>query len=462
MPNLLGGDDAGRIPAADLAAAVDEPTAKGIAAGVDRLVRTRRLGEGTALPTVRALAVALRVSPTTVAEAWRILGDAGTIETLGRRGTFVTGWDPAAHLPSDDGLGEKAELAHDLRLAVPDPALLPDLGRALARAPDYVDTGFNQYRSPPVIGPLVRYAERTWPFPFQALTCAYGGYDALLQVFEVLVRPGRRVVVENPTSAQGMEIVDALGGEVVPVACDAKGMLPSALSEALARHPVAVLVQPRCACPDGRAMTQQRARELAAAVAACPSRPIVIEDDPVPALARTPAVTLGRRLPGQVVHIRGWSKSHGPDLRLAMIGGAASVVELVEGRRRLGAVWTSRILQGAFAAMLDDPAAVRRVERAASVYAERRTALAAALAERGVPTYARDGLTLWVPVRDERAALLSLAGHRVAAGPGSRFTVPPGNGDHLRVSVTLLPVDAVENVADLLAAAAAANHSRIV
>lgn len=458
----LADDSTPRIGAADLAASIDEPTAKGIAAGVDHLVRVGRIRAGTALPTVRALAVALRMSPTTVAEAWRLLGSAGTIETLGRRGTFVTGWDPSAHLPDDDGLGAKAELSYDLRLAVPDPAYLPDLRRALARAADHVDVGFNQYRSAPVIGPLRAYAEETWPFPFQRLTCAYGGYDALLLVCEVLIRPGRRVVVENPTSAQALEIIEALGGEAVPVPCDAEGMLPAALETALAKNPVAVLIQPRCACPDGRSMTPRRARELATAIAGCPARPVVVEDDPIPALARTPPVTLGGRLPDQVVHIRGWSKSHGPDLRLAMVGGAADVIERMEGHRRLGAVWTSRILQGAFAAMLDDATARRRVARASEEYAHRRELLADALAARGVSTYARDGLTLWVPVHDERTALVNLASHRLGAGQGSRFSVAPTDGDHLRVSVTLLRPRDVDHVADLLAAAGRATHTRMV
>lgn len=451
-----------RIGAVDLAAAIDDPTARGIAAGVDHLVRVGRLRAGTALPTVRALAAAMRMSPTTVAEAWRLLGSAGTIETLGRRGTFVTGWDPSAYLPDDDGLGSKAELTYDLRLAVPEPSYLPDLDRALARATEYVDSGLNQYRSEPVIGPLRAYAEKTWPFPFQRLTCAYGGYDALLLVFEVLLRPGRRVLVENPTSSTALEVIEALGGEVVPVACDAKGMLPEALRTALTRNPVAVLVQPRCACPDGRSMTPARARELAAAIARCPSTPVVIEDDPIPALAQTPPVTLGTRLPDQVVHIRGWSKSHGPDLRLAMIGGAAEIVERIEGHRRLGAVWTSRILQGAFAAMLDDPVARRRVARAGREYARRRQLLADALAARGVPTYAKDGLALWVPVHDERTALVALASHRLGAGPGSRFSRPPSGGDHLRVTTSRLKPTDVEPVADLIAAAGTPHLSRMV
>ncbi|RNI23312.1 GntR family transcriptional regulator [Flexivirga caeni] len=44
---------------------------------------------GTRLPTVRGLAVDLGVAPGTVAKAYTELERAGTIETRGRKGTFI-------------------------------------------------------------------------------------------------------------------------------------------------------------------------------------------------------------------------------------------------------------------------------------------------------------------------------------------------------------------------------------
>ena len=48
------------------------------------------LPAGTRLPTVRAVARELGISPTTVSEAWRSLARAGAIQTRGRSGTFVS------------------------------------------------------------------------------------------------------------------------------------------------------------------------------------------------------------------------------------------------------------------------------------------------------------------------------------------------------------------------------------
>ena len=70
-------------------AAIDEPTPRGIAAAVNRLIRGGRLVTGDRLPTVRDLARSLGVSPATVSEAWQALSAVGAIESRGRAGTFV-------------------------------------------------------------------------------------------------------------------------------------------------------------------------------------------------------------------------------------------------------------------------------------------------------------------------------------------------------------------------------------
>src|SRR4051794_21656555 len=74
---------------ARLAAAIDSRNAHGIAAAIGRMISSGDLAVGTRLPTVRELAAALDVSPTTVSEAWRTLAAVGAIEPRGRLGTFV-------------------------------------------------------------------------------------------------------------------------------------------------------------------------------------------------------------------------------------------------------------------------------------------------------------------------------------------------------------------------------------
>ena len=64
------------------------------------------------------------------------------------------------------------------------------------------------------------------------------------------------------------------------------------------------------------------------------------------------------------MHIRSFSKSHGPDLRLAAVGGAGDVVTAVANRRLLGPGWSSRILQALLLELLQDPATPAVMEAA--------------------------------------------------------------------------------------------------
>ena len=59
-------------------------------------VSSGSLQSGAQLPTVRQLAVELRINPNTVAHAYRELERAGVIATRQGRGTFVTAGQPRA------------------------------------------------------------------------------------------------------------------------------------------------------------------------------------------------------------------------------------------------------------------------------------------------------------------------------------------------------------------------------
>jgi len=67
---------------------------------IKHLVATGRLKPGDQLPTIRQLAVDLRVNPNTVVHAYHELGSQGVISTQQGRGTFI-----AAH-PDEGRLAE--------------------------------------------------------------------------------------------------------------------------------------------------------------------------------------------------------------------------------------------------------------------------------------------------------------------------------------------------------------------
>lgn len=436
--------------------AVDDRSARGIAAAISRLITEDVLTVGTRLPTVRELARELSISPTTVSEAWQTLARVGAIETRGRLGTFVLNAagpvGPRRYRRVTEGPGH---FAQDLSTGTPDPQLLPDLGPSLARVSRNNLT--TSYLDLPVLPALDEALRAAWPFPPQALTVVDGALDALDRIVSLVVHHGDRVLVEHPCFPPLLDMLEQLGAEPIGLAMDEHGIVPSMLAAALDQSPVALFLQPRAHNPAGTSLSAARAAELAAILAH--TAIVVIEDDHAGDIAAAPYVSLGTYLPDRTLHIRSYSKSHGPDLRLAAIGGAGPIIERLVERRLLGPGWSSRLLQAVLLELLHEPAALAAVAEARAVYADRRHALCAALTERGVTFTGHDGINLWVEVPDERTAIVTLAARGIGVAPGTPFLVNASITDHLRVTVGQVR-DRFEDLADHLAAAAAPGPGR--
>ena len=439
----------------DLEAIIDDRSAKGIAATIGRLISAGDLAPGHRLPTVRELSRALGVSPTTVSEAWQTLALVGAIDARGRQGTFVrqpTGpGSPRRYRRVTEGPGH---FAVDLSTGTPDPALLPELGPVVAQVSRQSLT--SSYLDQPVLPRLDERLRESWPFVPDDLTVVDGAMDALDRIARVVVRLGDRVVVEHPTFPPLLDLLEQLGAEVIGVDVDAEGMVVEQLRAAVAADPVAVFVQPRAHNPTGVTMSARRAKALAAVLAS--SRATIVEDDHSGDIASGTLVSFGRFLPARTVHIRSYSKSHGPDLRLAAVGGSGEVVQAVANRRLLGPGWSSRILQAVLLEMLDHQPTIAAVRAARDEYARRRSVFVDALSERDVPVTGTDGINLWMEVSDERSALLTLAAQGIGAAPGEPFLVRPDR-PHLRVTVGLVG-EGTQRLATQLADAAALQPAR--
>jgi DNA-binding transcriptional MocR family regulator len=198
-------------------------------------------------------------------------------------------------------------------------------------------------------------------------------------------------------------------------------------------------------------MSRRRAQQLSGLLE--PHRTLVIEDDSVHGLSPAPALSLGAWLPDRVLHIRSFSKSHGPDLRLAALSGPAELVRLLDARRHLGQGWSSRLLQRILARLLTEPAALAQVTAAGEEYARRRAALVGALADRGVRVGGTEGMNIWVPVQDETAAVVRLASQGIGVSAGTPYAVLPQRSGHLRITAGLV-ASGHEELAEQVAAAA--------
>ena len=431
------------VPAESVVAFIEDRSPRGIAAAVHRMIRAEQLHPGDRLPTVRELAVALGISPATVSEAWQALGSVGAIQARGRAGTFVrdvaeptrpTRYLGIAGAPAED-------TAVDLSTGTPDPALLPALHEAIERFSLGATAWTSSYLDEPVLPALREHLENSWPFRAQSLTVVDGALDALSRIVDQIVGLGDRVVMESPGFPPLIDMLDRAGAEIIPVAMDEQGVIPAELTRALAAAPVAVFVQPRAQNPTGTSMTRLRSSQLAEVLAG--SRAWVIEDDHCGDISIADDVSIGQFLPERCIHIRSYSKSHGPDLRIAAIGGAADVIDPLIARRMLGPGWTSRLLQAVLLDLLTHADPQEAVARARSAYARRGTLLRENLKDLGIDTSPGDGINVWVPVEDERSALITLAASGIRVAPGSPFIVvgddvSPGG---LRVTSGRLPDD---------------------
>lgn len=440
----------------------DGTSPREIAASVARAITSGRIAPGERLPTVRALAEELGVSPATISHAWQALGRAGLIISRGRAGSFVRAPDAEWLPPRTQGLaGHLGDARLDLSRGTPDPLLLPEIGRALSRVS--ARAGTSSYHDLPVIPELARALRDAWPYETEVITVVDGALDAVSRALESVVRFGDRVAVEVPGFPPFFDLLDALGAERLSIAVDEHGMVPASLSENLRSKPRAIVLQPRAQNPTGASMTAERAAELAAVIGAQPDggRIVIIEDDHSGQISTAPDVSLGLHLPDQVLHVRSFSKSHGPDLRIAALGGPAALVDRIVARRMLGPGWTSRMVQGLLADLLSDGRSMAEVAEATRQYYTRQRTLATALAGWGIHPARSDGINTWLPVHDERTALVQLAAAGIRVAPGSPFLASDvrsggparSGGDFVRVTVGLVREDA-EAVAAALAAAA--------
>ncbi len=417
--------------------ALEARSAAGLAAEISRLVTDGTLAPGERLPTVRDMAAELGLSTGTIAAAWRALAQAGVVTSRGRSGTFVRAerrdWlsprvrgmavDRSATPPPPSGLGGRGGhgIRLDLSLGTPDPAMLPSLERALAGARPRADTG--RYHDLPVLPDLHDVLAAEWPVgTVEALTVVDGALDGISRAVEQVVRFGDRVAVESPGFPYIYDLIDATGGIVLPLESDADGILPASLARALAQRPSTLVLQTRAQNPTGVSMSGERARRLAEVLLTVPGgRAVtVIEDDHSALIATPPAVTLARWIPAQVVHVRGFQVARarsayrrprrtGPDRR----------TDRSPPHARPG--WTSRPAAGGPArtadrfALLDRAGAHRpsRLPRSARPHGR-------GLRRLGIDVGAPDGINLWVPVRDERAAVVYLAAEGIAVAAGGR------------------------------------------
>lgn len=407
-------------------------TATEIAESVRQQIERAELAPGDALPPVRALADDLQVNRNTVVAAYRHLTQAGLVEARGRAGTRVA--EPTA--VAQEGFA-RGTVLRDLGTGNPDAALIPDARTALGR----IASRPVLYGEPVIDTDLDRWAT-AWMRDAVAderplrLTVTGGASDAIERLLAQTLTRDDAVALEDPCFLASLNTVRLGGYRPVAVPVDAEGMTVAGLRAALDAGVRAVVCTPRAQNPTGASLSARRAADLRAVLADHPYV-LVIEDDHFSLLSSQPFHSVIGPDHQRWALIRSVSKFLGPDMCLAVTASDPDTAERLARRLNPGSQWVSHLLQRLGLELLTDAHARAAVAAAADHYATRNLVAAAAFTAAGVPTAARDGLSLWVPLpAPARAVAEQLMRRGWLARPGDEFVLSdPAAAHHLRLTV---------------------------
>ena len=430
-------------------------TAGELAASIEHAVHAGVLVPGETLPPIRQLASTTRLSPVTVAAAYRRLRARGIVIGEGRRGTRVRPNPASPVLPSDQR--PPAEGLFDLATGNPDPELLPSPGSAVSR----LGASLRLYGEPAIHSRLLAFVAGEFAaddVDARHVAVVSGALDGIERLLREHLRPGDRIAVEDPSLPALHDLLGASGFSAVPIRLDGEGPRPDSLADALGEGVRGVVLTPRAQNPTGAALSKPRAAELARLLRKR-SEVLVVENDPAGPVSGAPYFTVSGEAPRWAV-VRSVSKFLGPDLRVAVMVGDELTIARVKGRQSLGVRWVSHLLQELTLALWSDPSSGRRLAHASDVYAARRGALLDALNRLNVSAESRSGFNVWVPVHEETAAVQHLSACGWAVAAGERFRIR--SGPAIRITTAALPVTLADALAADVAAAVRPSTARIL
>lgn len=390
---------------------VDGKRASDISDSVETAIREGRLTSGAQLPTVRALADRLEVSPSTVSAAYRYLRQRGVISTHGRGGTRVHSRPPVEakqqrhHDPSMRdlrGLAHEAALGqimreaiselNEQRLADDDQVLENHLAKSFSA--DGLDT--------------------------EQVIALGSSREALARILESHLLPGDRVGIEAPSSSHITDVISLNGLEAVPIDIDHEGPLPASLASVLPRVS-AVILTPRAQAPTTATITATRASELRVTLRERPDV-LAVEWDFHGPTSGADYETLVDPTRSRWATIRSFGDLLGGHLTLAGLTGDPVSLARVLGRQRLSGGDLSPLMRRLAVDVLAHPGTPRRAEGLARQHGSRRIVLLAALRNRGIIAAGQTGPTIWIPTHNQAATTLGMETKGWLVGQAERPT----------------------------------------
>jgi 2-aminoadipate transaminase len=293
-------------------------------------------------------------------------------------------------------------------------------------------------------------AERHGDLDAGQVMVANGSLEAGAMLFEHLLGPGDRVMVEQPTYDRTLLMLQRLGVELVPVPLEADGLDLAALEAALAEGPIKLAhVIPNFHNPAGCTLSaQKRVRlvELAAEHGFW-----IFEDDPyreLPFEGEALETMLSMDRAERVVHASSFSKTVSPGVRVGYLAGPAAEIAKLAKRANETYISPNMLAEAVVLELCRSGGLDRNIEFVKGALRARRDALVGALREQ-LPeaefVIPGGGYFLWLDLAegtDTPALLAEAKGEGVAFVAGPDFMID-GGVNSLRLSFASVPPERI-------------------
>ncbi len=279
---------------------------------------------------------------------------------------------------------------------------------------------------------------------------ANGSMEAAAILFEHLLEPGDRVVVEQPTYDRTLLLLQRAGVELVPVPLQADGIDVDALEAALADGPLKMAhVIPNFHNPAGCTLSaEKRARivELAAEHGFW-----VFEDDPyreLPFEGEALETMLSLDRADRVIHASSFSKTVSPGVRVGYLAGPAGEIAKLAKRANETYISPNMLAEAIVLELCRSGVLDSNIEFVKGALRDRRDALVEALREQ-IPeaefVVPGGGYFLWLDLAEGTDTVALLA---EAKGEGVTFVAGPdfmldGGANSLRLSFAPVPPEQI-------------------
>jgi DNA-binding transcriptional MocR family regulator len=455
----------------------DGPLYQQLAQAITLAVERSDLLPGTRLPPERTLAETLKLSRTTVVQAYARLREAGTIESRHGSGTWVrragkTGWpSPQEHEVSSafrrnvvfrsliERSGDAISFVSAQLPALPE---VDVAARAVARrgaASLGKGEGYFPMGLPALRHAVAAHLTRTGlPTREEQVLITNGAQQAISLVAGLLVARGEAVVTEDPTYIGAIDVLVSAGARVLAVPGAAQDLDLDRLRALLAMRPRLLYVVPTYHNPTGGLMPEHTRREIAR-LAEQLQIPVV-EDNTLAELGLAgnpppPIAALAKDAP--ILTLGSLSKLFWPGLRVGYIRGPEAWILRLGRFKALSDLGGPLVSQATAAVLLEGAEAAAKTRRHEVTT---KLELLTKLLGKHLPTWTwqkpEGGLLLWarMPAGDAEELAQVAARHGVTVVPGSANSPDRRFADHVRLPIVADAATMKEGIARLARAAA--------